>query len=75
MKATLKRVFSFIMALAIVVSVGHFSVFAITEADGVKLTLGASNVTVNKSETAQTVYLSLFVKEDAEISNCFISEL
>lgn len=69
MKHANRRILSFLMATVMLLSLAWVNVFAITEEDGETITISAGNVTVEKSTEAQTVYVSLFIDKDAEVSN------
>ena len=68
MKTKFRRLVSFLMAIAIVVSIAPMSVLAITEEDGEKLTAKASDITVTKKSEPQTVNVIHYILEDAVIS-------
>lgn len=69
MKNKFRRILSLVTAVAMTLSIGAMNTFAITEEDGETITIGANSVTVEKSTSEQTVNVSLFVEEDAEVSN------
>ena len=69
MDNTFRRIVSFVMAMAIVLSIGGLNVLAITEEDEAILNFGASNVTVTKSNEEQPVSISFYISEDAEIAS------
>lgn len=68
MKIKIRQVVSFVMAIAIVMSLAPINTFAITESDSVALTAAASNITVSKSSEAQVVNVIHYILEDAQIA-------